>query len=309
MELACRCIPPGIRRWHMGHAPASPHKILVADDDRATRFAISSMLKKAGYAVTAVSNGAEALRNIQKTNFALAFLDIWMPELTGLEVLARVRAGESHPKVIIMTSDGTPENVLHAIREQAYEYVSKPFPPKEAVELAERALKQHGSALIEVISAKPHWVELLIPCTREAAERIQSFLLKLEADLPDRVRNRVGLAFRELLLNAVEWGGQLDPNRKVRIAYVRSSRMLLYRVADPGPGFSFEGLSHAAVGQPADDPMAHMTVRDQLGIRPGGFGIAMIRSMADELIYNEAQNEVIFVKYLTSATVSETAAK
>jgi CheY-like chemotaxis protein/anti-sigma regulatory factor (Ser/Thr protein kinase) len=293
----------------MGHTPASPHKILVADDDRTTRFAISSMLKKAGYAVTAVSNGAEALRNIQKTNFALAFLDIWMPELTGLEVLARVRAGESHPKVIIMTSDGTPENVLHAIREQAYEYVSKPFLPKEAVELADRALKQDASPPIEVISAKPHWVELLIPCTREAAERIQSFLINLEADLPRDLRNTIGLAFRELLLNAVEWGGQLDPNRKVRIAHVRSSRMLLYRVADPGPGFSFEGLTHAAVGQPADDPVAHMAVRDQLGIRPGGFGIAMTRSMADELIYNEAQNEVIFVKYLTSATVSETAVK
>lgn len=284
----------------MSHAPPQPHRILVADDDRPTRFAISSMLKKAGYAVTAVGDGGEALRKIQKTNFALAFLDIWMPELTGLEVLARVRAGESHPKVIIMTSDGTPDNVLRAIREQAYEYVSKPFPPKEAIELAERALKQDASPPIEVISAKPHWVELLIPCTREAAERIQSFLMKLEADLPDDMRNTIGLAFRELVLNAVEWGGKLDPNRKVRIAYVRSSRMLLYRVADPGPGFSFKDLTHAAVGQPADDPVAHMAVRNELGIRPGGFGIAMTRSLADELIYNEAQNEVLFVKYLTN---------
>ena len=286
----------------MSHAPSQPHKILVADDDRPTRFAISSMLKKAGYAVTAVGDGAEALHKIQKTNFALAFLDIWMPELTGLEVLARIRAGESHPKVIIMTSDSTPENVLRAIREQAYEYVSKPFPPKEAVELAERALKQDASPPIEVISAKPHWLELLIPCTREAAERIQSFLMNLDADLPDDMRNTIGSAFRELVLNAVEWGGKLDPNRKVRIAYVRSSRMLLYRVADPGPGFSFRDLAHAAVGQPADDPVAHMAVRDQLGIRPGGFGIAMTRSMADELIYNEAQNEVIFVKYLAADT-------
>jgi CheY-like chemotaxis protein len=291
----------------VSHGPPQLHKILVADDDRPTRFAISSMLKKAGYSVTAVGDGADALRKIQKTNFALAFLDIWMPELTGLEVLARVRAGESHPKVIIMTSDGTPDNVLRAIREQAYEYISKPFPPKEAIELAERALKQDASPPIEVISAKPHWVELLIPCTREAAERIQSFLMKLEADLPDDMRNTIGLAFRELVLNAVEWGGKLDPNRKVRIAYVRSSRMLLYRVADPGPGFSFKDLAHAAVGQPANDPVAHMSVRDQLGIRPGGFGIAMTRSMADELIYNEAQNEVMFVKYLTSnASVSET---
>ena len=277
-------------------------EILVADDDRTTRFAISSMLKKAGYAVTAVGDGAAALRQIQQASFDLAFLDIWMPKLTGLEVLARVRAGESHPKIVIMTSDGTPETLLRAVREQAYEYMSKPFPPKEAVEVAQRALKQHASPSIEVISAKPHWVELLIPCTREAAERIESYLMKLEADLPDDLRNSIGLAFRELLLNAVEWGGKLDPNRKVRIAYVRSSRILLYRVADPGPGFSFQDLAHAAVGQPAEEPIAHVAIRDQLGMRPGGFGIALTRAIADELLYNEAQNEVIFIKYLTPST-------
>lgn len=278
----------------------STAKILLADDDRTTRFAISSMLKKAGYSVTSVKDGAEALRQIQRINFDLAFLDIWMPRLTGLEVLARVRAGETRPKIIIMTSDGTPQSVLQAVKEQAYEYLSKPFLPKEAVEVAQRALEQNAVAPIEVVSAKPHWVELIIPCTREAAERIQSFLLKLETDLPEDVRVAIGMAFRELLLNAVEWGGKLDPNRKVRIAHVRSSRMLMYRVADPGPGFSFKNLAHAAVGQSDDEPFAHVEVRDQLGIRPGGFGIAMIRGLADELLYNEAQNEVIFIKYLTS---------
>lgn len=279
-------------------------RILVADDDRTTRFAICSMLRKAGYAVTSVQNGAQALRKIQQMNFDLAFLDIWMPELTGLQVLARVRLGESHPKMVIMTSDGTPESVLSAVREQAYEYLNKPFSPKEAVEVAQRALRQDASAPIEVVSAKPHWVELLIPCTREAAERIESFLMKLDTDLPDEQRNTIGLAFRELLLNAVEWGGKLDPNRKVRIAYVRSTHILLYRIADPGPGFNFKGLVHAAVGQPTGEPLAHVSVRDQLGIRPGGFGIAMIRAIADELLYNEAQNEVIFIKYLNVPVVS-----
>ena len=273
--------------------------ILVADDDRTTRFAICSMLRKAGYAVTAAKNGAEALRKIHQGSFALAFLDIWMPELTGLEVLTRVRADQNCPKIVIMTSDGTPESVLGAVREQAYEYLSKPFPPRRAVEVAVRALRPDSSGPIEIVSAKPHWVELLIPCTRDAADRVESFLIKLDADLPEDQRHLIGMAFRELVLNAVEWGGKLNPNHKVRIAYVRSSRILLYRIADPGPGFNFKGLDHAAVGQPAEEPFAHVSVRDQLGIRPGGLGIAMTRAIADELLYNEAQNEVIFIKYLT----------
>ena len=93
---------------------------------------------------------------------------------------------------------------------------------------------------IKVISALPHWVELLIPCTREGAESTQSFIAKLEADLPNELNNTIRQALRELLLNAVEWGGKLDPNRKVRIAHVRSSRMLLYRVADPGLRFQLQ---------------------------------------------------------------------
>ena len=284
----------------MGHSPATRQKVLVADDDRTTRHAITSLLRDANYEVTAAKDGIDALRKVQREEFDLVFLDIWMPGMSGLEVLACIRSGKYHPKVIVMTSDSTPETLLRAVREQAYEYISKPFPPKEAVEMAQRALEEGASPPIEVISARPHWVELLIPCTRDAAERIQNFLLKLEADLPDELRTSLAMAFRELVLNAVEWGGKLDPNRKVRIAQVRSSRMLMYRVADPGPGFTFKGLSHAAVGQPVDQPAAHVALRDEMGLRPGGFGILMTRSLADELLYNEAQNEVIFIKYLGS---------
>jgi CheY-like chemotaxis protein len=282
----------------MSNGTHGPRKVLIAEDDAATRHGMSRLLLKAGYEVSEVGDGVSALNAIKATSFDLVFLDIWMPQLSGLEVLARIRGQARCPRVIVMTSDSTPETLLRAVKEQAYDYINKPFPPRQAVEAAERAFSDNQAPAIEVLSARPHWVELLIPCTREAAERIQIFITKLEADLPGELRQTIGLAFRELLLNAVEWGGQLDPNRKVRIACVRSPRMLMFRIADPGPGFSFQGLSHAAVGQPESEPVAHMAVRDERGIRPGGFGILMTKASADELLYNEAQNEVIFVKYL-----------
>jgi anti-sigma regulatory factor (Ser/Thr protein kinase) len=130
------------------------------------------------------------------------------------------------------------------------------------------------------------------------AERIQSFVMHLEAKLSEDVREAVAQAFRELLMNAIEWGGRLDPNRKVRISCVRTKRMLLYRIADPGEGFDIEGLRHAAISNPEHDPIRHLVVREEKGLRPGGFGLAMTRSLVDELIYNEARNEVLFVKYL-----------
>jgi CheY-like chemotaxis protein/anti-sigma regulatory factor (Ser/Thr protein kinase) len=272
-------------------------RVLIADDDAATRHGVARLLETAGFEVSEAGDGLAALNAVQQQQFDLVFLDIWMPHLSGLEILARIRTGTNRPKVIVMTSDGTSETLLRAVKEQAYDYLSKPFPPRQAVEAAQRALSADADPAIEVLSARPHWVELLIPCTREAAERIQTFIMKLEADLPDDVRETIASCFRELLLNAVEWGGKLDPNRKVRIASVRSPRMLMFRIADPGPGFSFEDLSHAAIGHPESEPIAHMSIRDDRGIRPGGFGILMTKAAADELIYNEAQNEVMFVKY------------
>jgi CheY-like chemotaxis protein/anti-sigma regulatory factor (Ser/Thr protein kinase) len=277
------------------------NRILVADDDSATRHGISRLLENAGFEVSVAADGIAALNAIQEKQFDLVFLDIWMPQLSGLEVLARIRTGTSRPKVIVTTSDDTPETLLRAVKEQAYDYLSKPFPPRKAVEAAQRALSADEEPAIEVLSARPHWVELLIPCTYEAARRIETFMMKLETDLPEEMREMIASCFRELLSNAVEWGGQLDPNRKVRVAAVRSPRMLMFRIADPGPGFSFEGLSHAAVGQPESDPTAHMSVREERGIRPGGFGILMTKADADELMYNEAQNEVMFVKYFDHA--------
>jgi PAS domain S-box-containing protein len=152
-------------------------------------------------------------------------------------------------------------------------------------------------AAIEVISARPDWVELLIPCTRQAAEQIQPVVARLGADLPPDVIDSVSDAFRELVLNAVEWGGRLDPNRKVRIACVRTNRVLIYRIADPGPGFKVADLDHAAITHPGD-PIEHVKIREDKGLRPGGFGLLMVRAKVDELVYNEKQNEVIFMKYL-----------
>lgn len=274
-------------------------RILVVDDDRTTRHLMQGLLKKAGYDVALCADGKEALAALGREKFDLLLLDVWMPEMTGLDVLSRMGQSLHMPPAIVMTTDDTPETLLRAVREQAYDFVHKPVEAEPLLELVESTLtRKHEKLPIEVISARPNWVELLVPCDMETAGRIQSFLAKLDLDLPEDVRAHVGQAFHELLLNAIEWGGKLDPTRKVRIACVRTSRLLIYRIADPGKGFTFESLSHAAVGQPRDKPLDHAHVREQIGIRPGGFGLLMTSAMVDELVYNEKQNEVLFVKFL-----------
>ena len=273
-------------------------KILVVDDDRTTRHVLSKVLTAAGFTTSVAKDGVEALKTLRAKRFDLLLLDVWMPRMNGLELLAKLRSRKTRPRVVVMTSDDAPETLLKVVREQAFTYVHKPVASPELLQTVRAALKAPDVPPIEVISARPEWVELEVPCTREAVDRIQSVMAQLDTDLAPELREKVAYAFRELMLNAVEWGGRLDPTRKVRMSYLRANRMILYRIADPGPGFKIDQLPHAAIGQPSDDPILHMQVREEKGIRPGGFGLLMVRGSVDELLYNEKRIEVVFVKYL-----------
>jgi CheY-like chemotaxis protein/anti-sigma regulatory factor (Ser/Thr protein kinase) len=279
---------------------ASSSRVLVVDDDRALRHAVSSLHERDGHTVLQAGDGPAALAHLERTDVRLILLDMGLPGMTGLDLLARVRAGGRHPIVVVITADDTPETLLAAIRAQAYRYVQKPVSPAAIVEVVEETLQASNQATlpIEVISARPEWVEIVAPCVIEMADRLQSFIMQLEMSLPEDVRESVAQAFRELLLNAIEWGGKLDPNRTVRISCIRARRMLLYRILDPGDGFNIENLTHAAIANSPDDPIAHALVREEKGLRPGGLGLVMTRALVDELIYNEARNEVVFIKYL-----------
>ena len=275
-------------------------RILVVDDDRGFRHAMSALLQEAGHIVVQAGDGPAALSELAREPFAVMLLDLGLPGMSGLDVLAAVQDIATPPRVVIITADDTPETLLKSVRGQADRYITKPFAPGGILAIVDDVLAAPPAASlpIQVVSARPEWVELVAPCSLRVADRIQGFMMRLEADLPQAVRESVGQAFRELLSNAVEWGGKLDPTRTVRISCLRARRMLLYKIADPGEGFDIERLTHAAINNPEEDPLQHAFVREEKGLRPGGLGLAITRSIVDELIYNESRNEVVFVKYL-----------
>jgi DNA-binding response OmpR family regulator len=272
-------------------------RILVAEDDPTTRQWIAEILRDDKFAVTVAADGHTAWQKIRKVKFDLVVLDVWMPKMNGLDLLAAMRGKKMRPKVIVITSDDTPGTLLAAVRERAHHYLAKPIEREALLSLVNESLGQKSDAPpIEVVSARPEWIELLVPCSMESATRLEAFMAHFEAGLSEQVRTSVAQAFHELLMNAIEWGGKLNPKRRVRISYLRAKRMLLYRIADPGPGFKFADLDHAAISH--GDPINHGLIREQKGLRPGGFGLVLVQAKVDELLYNEAQNEVVFVKYL-----------
>jgi DNA-binding response OmpR family regulator len=268
--------------------------LLVADDDPGVRQYLVTVLERDGHVVDTAEDGEQAFRALRDVDFDLVVIDVHMPKLTGLEVLERLHEAGREIRAIVLTGDETPDVVIGAAEQQAIRYLSKPIRPDTLTAQVHAALSSRPAGRpIRVVSAKRDWVELLVPCSLDAVERVRSFLVHLDSDLSEAMREAIGQAFHELLSNAIEWGAGADPSRDVRIAYLRTKRMVLYRIADPGQGFRSEDLAHAA-----SDGLEHLKVREEKGLRPGGFGMLMARALVDELIYNEAQNEVVFVKYL-----------
>ena len=171
-------------------------RILVADDDRTTRLLLSETLRAQKYTIVCVEDGAAALKKMNAGKFDLVLLDIWMPKMNGLEVLKKLRNAKKRPKVIVMTSDDAPETLLSAIREEAYQYVSKPVEPRALVSLVRETLEKKADVSpIEVVSATPTWVELLVSCSLAEAERIENFMAHLKTGLSDDVQRAVGKRF------------------------------------------------------------------------------------------------------------------
>jgi CheY-like chemotaxis protein/anti-sigma regulatory factor (Ser/Thr protein kinase) len=284
--------------WYIPSVP-SPKTILVVDDDEVTHALLDAILEGTPCQVIHAADGEQALEALQRVPCDLVLTDIVMPGLSGLQLLERLIDRYPGLRVIVMTAENNPAHVLASIRGHAVSYLAKPLAKDAVLAAVDYALEESFRPDdIEVISAHPGWVSVAVRCKRSTAEGLAQFFRELAADLTPEDRDAVSVAFREILMNALEHGGRWDPKQRVRIAYIRAARSVIYYVADPGEGFSPGNLPHAAVANPEGDAYSHVEVRSRLGLRPGGFGLLMTRQLADELIYSEKGNEVMLIKYL-----------
>lgn len=117
-------------------------KILVVDDEQSLREVLSIMLKRAGYAVTSVSDGEEAIEQVQKEIFDLVITDLRMPKVDGMEVLRAVKSASPETVVLIITAFATADSAVEAMKQGAYDYLTKPFQVDEVQLIIRNALEK-----------------------------------------------------------------------------------------------------------------------------------------------------------------------
>src|SRR5215475_5240826 len=116
--------------------------ILIVDDEPSNRNILSQELTHEGYSVVAAADGREALRKAESSRPDLIILDYMMPDLSGLEVLKELRKRENDAPVVMITAYGTMERAVEAMKEGAYDFITRPFEPDHIALVVQKALEQ-----------------------------------------------------------------------------------------------------------------------------------------------------------------------
>jgi anti-sigma regulatory factor (Ser/Thr protein kinase)/ActR/RegA family two-component response regulator len=274
------------------------HHALIVDSSPEINQLLTNLFDQEEWHVQHAKDNQHALELARENSFDLIVTGERTSGQEDIELLRRLRLVRPHTRLIILTDEFTPGDVLGSIRERAFSYFSRPFSTERFSEMIRTAMNEpFWDDGIEILSATSSWVRLGVRCDVVTANRLLQFFREA-SDLPDGETEEVAVAFREILLNAMEHGGKFDPSKHVEVSYVRTRRMVLCKVKDPGTGFSLEELKHSAIANPPDQPFLHMEERENKGMRPGGFGILMSKKLVDDLIYSDKGNEVLLIKYL-----------
>src|ERR1700756_5652797 len=278
--------------------PIPVRTALLVGGDSQVGEQLRAILDPGCWALQHATDNASALLMARDKNFDLVVTSEKTSGRADVELLRKLRRISPHTRLIILTEESTPTDVIASMREHAFSYFSKPFSPGALAVMIRSAIEEPcWDDGIEVVSATPEWIRIYARCDLKTADRVLQFFDEI-AELPNPEGSAVGMAFREMLTNAIEHGGRRDPNQQVEISYLRVCHMVTCRISDPGEGFTLDEIPHAAIANPADDPLRHFAYREAQGMRPGGFGVLLTQRLVDELVYNEQGNEVMLIKYL-----------
>ena len=119
-----------------------PGSLLIVDDEFSVRDSLYHWFRKDGYSVEAAENASEALRTLQDKRFDVILLDIKMPGMDGMELLDHIRRIDQQTAVIMLTAFASVDTAVRALKQGAFDYVTKPIDPDELSHLVLRAMEQ-----------------------------------------------------------------------------------------------------------------------------------------------------------------------
>lgn len=271
-----------------------PRYVLIVEDEHETNEILAGLVRARGFTPVPLRSGAEVLPAVKQYRPELILLDLMLPDLDGFTVCERLKR-DRHTNlipVVMVTALNNVDHHLRGVRVGANGYVPKPFTAEKIYAAIDGALAWSREHRERGTTGE---VQFDVRGELGYLQEINDLLTDLYARTPltDRQVKDLKQALLEMGSNAIEWGHRKNAELPLRVTYRIDPSSVTLVIRDQGPGFDPRTLPHAAS---EDNPIGHLDVRNDLGLREGGFGIMLARGLVDEFRYNDRGNEVTLVK-------------
>jgi DNA-binding response OmpR family regulator len=271
-----------------------PRTVLIVDDERDTNDMLAAMVQTRDFRPIQLFSGSQVLAAVREHGPDLILLDLMLPDMDGFvicESLKRNRETNLIPVVMVTALHGA-KHRTDGVRVGANAYVTKPFVPDQLFTAIDTALDWRREHESRGITGEIHFD---VRSESSYLQQANDLLADLYAhtSLTERQIKDLRQAVMEMGGNAIEWGHRKNAELVLQITYRIDPEAVTLIIGDQGPGFNPQKLPHAAS---EDDPIGHLDVRNELGLREGGFGIMLARGLVDEFRYNDKGNEVTLIK-------------
>jgi DNA-binding response OmpR family regulator len=271
-----------------------PRTVLIVDDERDTNDVLAEMVRARDFTPIQLYEGSGVYDAVREHAPDLILLDLMLPDVDGFvicEHLKRNRDTNLIPIIMVTALHGANHRVA-GVQVGANGYLTKPFTPDQLYAEMDKAMawrREHEGR------GTTGEINFDIRSESTSLQQVNDLLADLFAhtSLTERQIKDLRQAVMEMGGNAIEWGHRKNADLVLQITYRIGPEEATLIIRDQGPGFNPCKLPHAAS---EDDPIGHLDIRNELGIREGGFGIMLARGLVDEFRYNDKGNEVTLIK-------------
>ncbi|MCM2280425.1 MAG: sigma-54 dependent transcriptional regulator [Bdellovibrionaceae bacterium] len=269
-------------------------RILVVDDDQGLRFSVRETLAQAGaFEIDEAFDGINAMEKVKAKHYDVVLLDVDMPRLNGLETLKLIKEHDPSATVIIMTAFATIDDAVRAVKEGAYNYLSKPVKGEELVRLVERAMSAQ-TMISSVAASAPVLMDAGRKIIGGSAEmqKVFNIIHRLaKVDTPVLIRGASGTG-KELVARAIHFNSARKDEKFVAINCSAIPENLFESELFGHEKGSFTGAHERKIGkfQFAEGGTLFL---DELGDMPVMMQVKLLRVLQEKLFTPVGSNREI----------------
>ena len=270
-----------------------PVRILIVDSNEKMLEEFRGCLTDPEYETTISTSFGDAAEKISSERYDVIICEIELDGGTGFDLLAKARDLKPEARFVMTTSNHKLNYVLRALKLGACDYLKKPVSECDLQHAVKESYNDKEiMEKVDIQIGEAGWVELQMPSSENTMHRLDKFFrLMYDGDVPPETLEDIGLCFREVVRNAIEWGHKFDIKKRVKISHMLFQDEFVFKIEDNGQGYDISAMLEGH-----DDLVQMEDERESSGKRPGGLGMTMVKGLMDQVIYNQRGNMIILSK-------------